>query len=134
MQGSADVAHRKQLPAVAHGRVEEVRAQVIDRLRLCKGLTVAIDGWTDVRHGKVINLCSVGRGVACYWDSIVLKRRATAEQQHAPVAAGLRSIMNTSVRLVAIITDNEAVNKALYSRLLLSLPFLLQIACAAHAI
>ena len=132
--GSADVAHRKQLPAVAHSRVEDVRDQVIDRLRLCKGVTVALDGWTNVRHDKVINLCPVGRGVAYYWDSIVLKRRATADEQHAPVAAGLRSIMNASVRLVAIVTDNEAVNKALYSRLLLSFPFLLRVPCAAHAI
>ena len=84
-QGTGEIASRKQLAVRAHVRAEEVKGRVIARLRTCKGVTVGVDGWTNVRHDKVINLCPVGRAVAYYWDSVVLKRGATAEEQAGPI-------------------------------------------------
>jgi len=76
----------------------------------------------------------VANGVAYYWDSIVLKRRSTAAEQHQPVADGLRSILDAGVLVLAVVSDNEAVNTALYDRLLADFSFLIHIPCAAHTI
>jgi hypothetical protein len=47
-----------------------LRARLIDRLRP-HSITVAADGWTNVNHEKVTNVCLIADGVAYYWCSIV---------------------------------------------------------------
>jgi hypothetical protein len=132
--GVEEVANRRALAARAHGAAMEVKAQVIAKLRLCRGVTVGVDGWTNVRHDKVLNLCPVGRGVAYYWNSVVLKRSASAPDQVGPIAAGLRSIITAGIVVAAIVTDNEAVNGAMFRLLEDEFPFLLHIPCAAHTL
>ena len=95
---------------------------------------MGVDGWTNVRHDKVINLCPVGRSIAYYWDSVVLKRGATAEEQAGPIGDSLRSIIKSMISVVGIVMDNEAVNGAIYRRLLVDFPFLIHIPCAAHTL
>ena len=133
-QGTGEILTRKQLTVRAHMRAEEVKGRVIGKLRTCKGVTVGVDGWTNVRHDKVINLCPVGRTIAYYWDSVVLKRGATAEEQTVPIRDGLRSIIKSLISVVGIVMDNEAVNGAIYRRLLVDFPFLIHIPCAAHTL
>ena len=134
VRGLGEIADRKALAIRAHARASQVKQQVIAKLRVCRGVTVGVDGWTNVRHDKVINLCPVGRAVAYYWNSVVLKRGATAEEQAEPVAEGLRSIITASIPLAAIVTDNEAVNGAMYRLLEEEFPFLIHIPCAAHTL
>jgi hypothetical protein len=133
-KGLGDIADRRALAIRAHTRAHQVKNQVIAKLRVCRGVAVGIDGWTNVRHDKVLNLCPVGRGIAYYWDSLVLKGSASAEEQVGPIAAGLRSIIKSAVPVVAIVTDNEAVNGAMYRLLEDEFPFLLRIPCAAHTL
>jgi hypothetical protein len=129
-----DVASRKQVAALGAGRVEQVRKRVIAALQPSPGVTVGIDGWTNVRHEKVINLCPVVGGIAFYWDSVVMKRQSTAAAQLQPVLKALRSIIARGIAVVAIVTDNEVVNTALHRLLVVYLPFLIHIPCAAHTI
>jgi hypothetical protein len=134
IKGTGEIASRKQLAIRVHARAEEVKGRVIGKLRACRGVTVGVDGWTNVRHDKVINLCPVGRSVAYYWDSVVLKRGATAEEQAGPIADGIRSIVKAGILVVGIVTDNEAVNGAIHRRLIGEFPFLIHIPCAAHTL
>ena len=92
--------NRRQLAASLHDRVEGVMVQVIQRLAACGGVTVGIDGWTNVRHDKVINLCPLGRGVAYYWRSVVLQARADAQSQSGPISNHLLSLIDKGVRVV----------------------------------
>jgi hypothetical protein len=39
------------------------------KLRASAATTVAIDGWTNVQHDKVINVLPVTNGVAYYWQN-----------------------------------------------------------------
>ena len=133
-KGSGEIATRKAVTLRAHVRAQEVKGRVIGKLRSCRGVTVGVDGWTNVRHDKVINLCPVGRSVAFYWDSVVLKRGATAEEQTEPISQGLRSIITAGILVVGIVMDNEAVNGAVHRRLLHEFPFLIHIPCAAHTL
>ena len=132
--GASAVASRKQMTEMALSRAEGVRAAVVQRLQQAAGVAVGIDGWTNVRHDKVINLCPVAGGVAYYWDSVVLRGMGTAAAQAPGIQLSLLSIISSGVRVVAIVTDNEAVNTALHRLLLLDFPFLLHIPCAAHTL
>lgn len=133
-RSSRDILSRKQLAKRAQQRVEDVMTRVTYALRQSAGVSVGVDGWTNVRHEKVINLCPVSRGKAYYWDSKVLKQGASALEQTPLVLQGLQSLIEAKVTVAAIVTDNESVNGALYRELRTSLPFLLHIPCAAHTI
>ena len=132
--GLGEIDTRRAMAIRAHGRAHEVKMKVVSRLQVCRGVTVGVDGWTNVRHDKVINLCPVGRGVAYYWSSVVLKKGASAKEQTKPIANGLKSIASAGVMVVAIVMDNEAVNAAVHRRLTKKLPILIHIPCAAHTV
>ena len=72
--------------------------------------------------------------MAYYWDSVVLRERSTAQAQHQPVLQKIESLIAKGVRVIALVTDNESVNTALFKRLKVDLPWLLHIPCAAHTI
>jgi hypothetical protein len=132
--GSGEVARRKRFEVLVHDSVERVRSRVLAILRACKGVTVGLDGWTNVRQEKVINVVVVARGVAYYWDSLVLAKTASADDQHPQVKDALARLMGKGVRVTAVVTDNEAVNGALHNLLRKDFPWLLHIPCAAHTI
>jgi hypothetical protein len=132
--GDGSILNRRQLVAGLQGRVDGIMKQVVSHLRACSGVTVGIDGWTNRRHEKVINLCPVGRGVAYYWNSVVLQGYANAEAQCGPISSNLSSIISKGVLVVAIVSDNESVNGALYRRLRSEYSFLIHVPCAAHTI
>lgn len=133
-QGDGEVASRKQIAARQHERAESVRERVVWRLQQSKGVTVGLDGWSNVGKYKVINLVPISSGVAYYWQSIVLRKLSAAADQVVPVIAGLREILGRGVMVSAVVTDNEQVNVLLYKRLLAAFPFLIHIPCAAHTI
>jgi hypothetical protein len=134
LKGDGTVASRREMMRRGHQRADSVRERVTDVLQRNEGVTVGVDGWTNVNGHKVLNLVPVAGGVAYYWNSMVLKGHAAAEDQEEPVRDGLHSLIKRGIRVTAIVTDNEKVNPALYQRLLSTFPFLLHIPCAAHTI
>jgi hypothetical protein len=134
-EGSGDIVGRKQIALRAQGRAAVVMNRVTHLLRQGSGVTVGIDGWTNVNGAKVINFCPVSQATAFYFHSAVLKDFSTAAAQHIPVRDGLRAMMSVGICVMAIVTDNEAVNGALYRNYLVKdFPFLLHIPCAAHTV
>jgi hypothetical protein len=133
-QGSGMVASRKQIAARQHERAAAVKERVVARLKRSKGITVGLDGWTNVGRYKVINIVPISCGVAYYWKSITLKSFSAAVDQAGPVTTALREVMDRGIRVSSLVTDNEEVNKALYKRLFITFPFLIHIPCAAHTI
>jgi hypothetical protein len=132
--GDGTIATPRRMQTLAEDRMQLVKDTVTARLRACHGVAVGIDGWTNVRHDKVINLCPVGRGIAYYWASVVMKRDSGADAQYPGIAAKLDEMLSAGVPVVAIVTDNEPVNMAVYERLRIKFPFLLHIPCAAHTL
>jgi hypothetical protein len=125
---------RRELSSQVFDNVREMKPEVLNRLRACPGVTVGMDGWTNVRHQKVINLVPVANGVAYYWDSVILKKRSTAKEQLPLIQAGLESIIKSGVILAGISFDNEMVNYSLFDLLAQHFPFLIHVPCAAHTI
>ena len=51
---------------------QKMRIRLIDRLSASKvPISIAADGWTNVRHEKVTNIVSLCDGSAFYWKSVV---------------------------------------------------------------
>jgi hypothetical protein len=125
---------RRELAVQVFDNVRAMKPIVVARLRACSGVTVGMDGWTNVRHEKVINLVPVADGVAFYWDSVVLKKGGTAKQQLPLIAAGLDSILREGVVVVGVSSDNEGTNYALFALLVEQFKFLIHSPCAAHTI
>ena len=134
-ESSGEVVGRKQIALRAPGRAAQVMNRVKNLLRQSSGVTVGIDGWTNVNGAKVINFCPVFHGTAFYFHIAVLKDFSTALAQHIPVRDGLRAIMAAGICVMALVTDNEPVNGALYRDYLVKdFPFLLHVPCAAHTV
>jgi hypothetical protein len=133
-KGGSQLATRKQMVWIGHERAEAVRVQVVARLQEAMGVTIGLDGWTNVNGLKVINVVILAGGVAYYWDSLVLKAHARAVDQIEVVSNAIDEIIGRAIRVTAIVTDNEPVNGALYTLLLQRFRFLLHIPCAAHTI
>lgn len=117
---------------------QQMRASVVGRLRgYCRSypLTIAIDGWTNVRHDKVTNVMILCGGVAFYWCSIVnVSSRNTALWIHEPLRSVMQEIKQEGLIFSALVADNEQVNKVLHRLLLSTYPFLIRSPCAAHLI
>ena len=99
-------------------------------------VSIATDGWTNVRQEKVTNVIVIAKGRAFYWCSIVnTHERNTGEWLAAQLAPILRTLTDQhSMRVVSLVVDNEAVNKKTHGLLLPDFPCLLHIPCAAHTL
>ena len=117
---------------------QQLRVAVVRRLKgYCRSypLTVAIDGWTNVRQDKVTNVLILCGGMAFYWCSIVnVSSRNTAVWMHDPMRKVLEEIKQEGLIFSALVADNEQVNKTLHHLLLPSFPFLIRSPCAAHLV
>jgi hypothetical protein len=113
----------------------DLRARLVERLR-SSPLTVAVDGWTNVRHEKVTNVILIAQGVAYYWCSIVNSHEKNDAGWMADrLAIVFRTLLDThSLRITALVVDNESVNKATHARLVDEFPFLVHVPCAAHTV
>jgi len=137
LRGStAAVPGRRAVKNAVADLAESTRSAVVQRITgQTAPVTVAIDGWTNVRHTKVTNLLLLCSGVAYYWCSIPNTYAAnTAEWLASALTPRLEGIVELGIRFVALVADNEAVNGALFDRLVTPFPFLIRIPCAAHTI
>ncbi|MGH7239679.1 MAG: DUF domain-containing protein [Candidatus Saccharimonadales bacterium] len=117
---------------------QQLRQQVLNAIRrqsVSAPVTIAYDGWTNVKQEKVTNVIPLCGGKAYYWQSIVnTVERNTAEWVSTRLKDSLDSLADEGVMIVAIVADNESVNQATYKRLVVEFPFLVQVPCAAHTL
>ena len=126
---------RASLKASVLTQSAELRDRVSAKLA-GRVVSIAADGWTNVRQEKVTNIVTVVEGKAFYWCSIVNKAdRNTAEWQAERILVALRSLINEhGARVVAYVVDNEAVNRATFELMKKELRFLVHVPCAAHTL
>jgi hypothetical protein len=133
---------RSALPSRKTLRIEQRtlhdlrRLQVLDILsssHVCT--TIAIDGWTNVRHDKVTNILPIVEGRAYYWTSVVNStEKNNARWLSSNLKPILDSLINNKVKVVALVMDNEAVNWSMFRQLKRDMPFLVPVPCASHTI
>lgn len=135
-RSTAAVPRRNPVKAAGAALTARTREAVVQRITGgTVPVTVAIDGWTNVRHTKVTNVLLLCSGVAYYWCSIPNTYAAnTAEWLEQQLTPRLQELVQLGIRVSALIADNESVNTALFDRLRTPFPFLIRVPCAAHTI
>ena len=127
---------RKSVRALLIEEADRMRTRLIAELSKPKlPVSVAIDGWTNVRHSKITNIVPISMGKAYYWCSLCNNSdKNDADWLFNATYPQLQQLIDNNVPVVALVADNESVNNALYSRLKEKLPFLIRVPCAAHTI
>jgi hypothetical protein len=97
-QSTSAVPTRKALRQAQLDVAAEMKNTLINRLRaqcMSHPVTIAIDGWTNVRHDKVNNVIPLCGGRAYYWTSIVnTLHRNTAEWLCSKLIDSFTSLMD----------------------------------------
>ena len=103
---------RKTLRIEQRALHDQRRLQLLDVLsspQVCA--TIAIDGWTNVRHDKVTNILPIVEGRAYYWAGVV---NSNEKNDARWLCSNIRPIFDSlinNVKIVAVVMDNEAVNR-----------------------
>lgn len=113
-----------------------VKELVIARLKGPQSfVSLAVDGWTNIRHEKLLNAIPICQGIAYYWKSIVNGLADnSAPNQYNGLQPVIKDMIDHGIYIVALVADNEAVNGTLFRLLQADYPFLVQVGCAAHTI
>lgn len=114
----------------------EMKKNIISRINGNEvPVTVALDGWTNCRHSKVINILLFHDHVPFYWDTVENAfERNDGNIMYKYVYPILKNLMDKNVKIIAITMDNASPNKKLYKLLREEMPMLLNIPCAAHVL
>jgi len=125
---------RRGLRSAVQQSAAAVRSDITDLLAGAV-ITVAADGWTNVKRQKITNIVLMLHGKAFYWCSITNSGENTAAWLAQQLLLVIRSLIRDhSARVIGVVVDNEAVNGAAHRLLLPDLPFLVHVPCAAHTI
>ena len=104
------------------------KAQVIQVLKdsMCP-ITIAVDGWTNVRHNKVTNIVPLTGGTAFYWTSITnTKEKNTGVYLANNIKPVVDDMISHGIKIVAVAADNEPVNGKMHRCLKQDFPFLIR--------
>lgn len=124
-------------PMIAKQR-EKLYISLVQRLRqqsVQSPVTLAFDGWTNVRRTKVINVILLCKGAAYYWRSRVsLGGRGEATVLAKQLEDDLNTLISEGIIVSAVIGDNESVNKSTFGILKHQYPSLVYVPCASHTL
>ncbi len=100
-----------------------------------KIITVAIDGWTNVRSNKVTNILLISLGESFFYKSIENPyEQNTAEYLIPILKENIQFLIDKKIRVVALTTDNENLMINVRNKMKNIFPVLIIIPCSAHII
>lgn len=101
------------------------------QVKLCGAtIAIALDGWTNSRHSKMINYLIIHNGRAIFWRSIPSRFGKSAPVMfYLTKKAVLEMERVLKVVVMSLVADNENANKSLFSLLEDWRPWLLLIGC-----
>lgn len=96
-------------------------------------VTIALDGWTNVRSNKVTNILLICSGISYFYTSIENKDNLNNANWLVPVLTEKISfLINKKINVVAITTDNENLMKFVRNKISETFPILIVMPCSAH--
>jgi hypothetical protein len=129
---------RKAIPLAQKLSASELKTKIISSIAIVAALspvTLATDGWTNIRGVKVTNILLLVGGRAYYWFSICNDDSKNSAAYLAPhIASIIDELIDAGICVVAVVADNEAVNGAIHRRLVKDFPWLVEVGCASHTI
>ena len=114
----------------------EIKENMIKNLISSKiPVTLALDGWTNVRSNKVTNLLLIANGISYYYASIEnYNKQNNKEWLVSKISEKIDNMLDKGINLIALATDNEIVMKSTSIELKNKYPILITIPCSAHLI
>lgn len=98
-------------------------------------VTLAIDGWTNVRANKVTNLLIIVNGISYFIASIENDNsKNNVEWIVKHLEKKIDYLISQNIKVIAIATDNENLMKATCKQIKLKYPVIIDVPCAAHII
>jgi len=130
------VLQREGVKAAIEKLEVEMREQLWALLRRSSApIAIAIDGWTNVKHTKVLNVILICSNRAYYWRSIANKLdKSDAQWMESVLRPVIAELVDGGVRVSGFVADNEAANGAAFRLLQPDFPFLIRVPCAAHTL
>ena len=127
---------KKRLKETILSESENINRNLLDRLIVSNTpITVAIDGWSNIRSNKVTNILIISSGVPYFYASIEnINNRNTIEYLLPTIEQHLKHLMELGLNIIAITTDNENLMKNMRIQLNKSYPVLIIVPCTAHII
>lgn len=87
----------------------KINEEILSELEMNKQtVTIALDGWTNVRGNKVTNLLLISNNILYYYSSIENKEaHNNAEYLVAKLEEKINYLLLKNINVIAIATDNE---------------------------
>jgi len=114
----------------------KIKSTVLKNLASSKNpITLAIDGWTNARSNKVINLLLISNGISYYYASIENYDSNNDNKLLVSVLDDhLHNLFDMGLNIVALTTDNESLMKVTVDELKTKYDILISMPCSAHLI
>lgn len=115
---------------------EKTNNEMLDTLSASnQPITLALDGWTNMRSNKVTNILLICSGIAYYYTSIENNKNLNNLEWLVPkITENIELLVKRGLNIIAITTDNENLMKALCKKIKMIFPVLINIPCSAHII
>ena len=121
---------REKIFSIAENIKEDIVQKLSDE---AVPVTIAIDGWTNVRTNKVLNMLLISAGKPYFFASIEnFSEKSDSKWIVSKVEEKIQYLKKNNIIIVALTTDNAPVMKLSSKRLSESYPYILDIPCAAH--
>ena len=135
-QSTVPVPQRMGVKAAIGELEQQMRSKLWTLLKKSAApIAIAIDGWTNVKHTKVLNVVLICGNRAYYWRSIPNPReKSSAQWMQSVLEPVIAELVQGGVRVAGFVADNEAVNGAAFRLLEPAFPFLIRVPCAAHTL
>jgi hypothetical protein len=127
---------RKELKTAQMNLARKMKVDVLKELiGETSFVTLAVDGWTDLKKTKVTNVSLICNGVSFYWKSIFNHSESdTAQYLCDQITPMIEELIEKKVKIVGYVADNASVMDSLHKKLLVLFPFLVRVPCAAHTL
>lgn len=98
-------------------------------------VTMAIDGWTNVRSNKVTNILLISNGISYYYTSIEnVNCQNKTEWIVSKLEERIKFLISKKINIIALTTDNENLMKSVRKEIKNKFPVILDVPCASHII
>jgi Protein of unknown function (DUF 659) len=129
---------RHQLVKKQESLSSNIKSQVTSKLasnRQASSVTLAVDGWTNKRKTKIMNVLLLKAGRAFYWASIPNRFKSqTGEFIFEKLEQVMEDLIQQDINVMAITADNESSNGKALGLLIAKFDFLVQVPCCAHTV
>jgi len=77
-------------------------------------VTLALDGWTNVKSNKVTNLLLIANGISYYYYASIenYNKQNNKEWLVSKISEKIDNMLDKGINLIALTTDNEIVMKS----------------------